>query len=78
MATNYFEKLVKYTKNVYDIERGFNKIKDGRGNPTHDTSTVLLVILFGFFLRLRSFNEIDNYVRRGDFTNLFAKGTAIP
>lgn len=78
MATNYFEKLVKYTKNVYDIDRGFSKMKDSRVNPTHATSTVLLVILFGLFLRLRSFNEIDNYVRRGDFTNLFEKGTAIP
>jgi len=78
MATNYFEKLVRYTKNVYKIERGFNKMKDGRVNPTHDTSTVFLVILFGLFLRLRSFNEINNYSRRGEFTNLFKKGTHIP
>ena len=54
MLTNYFEKLVKYTRNVYKIDRGFNKMKDGRVNPTHETSTVLLVILFGLFLRLRS------------------------
>jgi hypothetical protein len=40
MATNYFERLVKYTKNVYKIECGFNKMKDGRVNPTHDTSTM--------------------------------------
>jgi len=53
-------------------------MKDGRVNPTHDTSTVLLVILFGLFLRLRSFNEINNYSRRGEFTNLFKKGTHIP
>ena len=78
MAANYFEKLVKYTKNVYKIEHGFNKIKDGRVNPTHETSTVLLVILFGLFLRLRSFNEINNYIKRGEFSNLFKKGTHIP
>jgi hypothetical protein len=78
MATNYFKKLVKYIKNVYHIERSFNRIKDGRVNPTHETSTVLLVILLGLFLRLRSFNETNNYSRRVDFTNLFAKGIHIP
>ena len=78
MTINYFEKLVKYTRNVYKIDRGFNKMKDSRVNPTYETSTVLLVILFGLFLRLRSLNEINNYSRRGDFTNLFNKGTLIP
>jgi hypothetical protein len=78
MAANYFEKLVKYTKIVYKIEHGFNKMKDGRVNPTHETSTVLLVILFGLFLRLRSFNEINNYIKRGEFSNLFKKGIHIP
>jgi len=34
MRKNYFAKLVKYMKNVYHIERGLNKLSDGRVNPT--------------------------------------------
>ena len=33
----YFSKLVKYMKNVYHIERGLNKLSDGRVNPTYST-----------------------------------------
>jgi hypothetical protein len=35
MRKNYFAKLVKYMKNVYHIERGLNKLSDGRVNPTY-------------------------------------------
>ena len=33
MRFNYFAKLIKYMKNVYNIERGINKLSDGRKNP---------------------------------------------
>jgi len=34
MRKNYFVKLVRYMKNVYHLERGLNKLSDGRVNPT--------------------------------------------
>lgn len=78
MRKNYFAKLVKYTKNVYDIERGIGKLKDGRISPTHKTSTVILVMLFGLLLRIRSFNELNYMIKENEFKNLFPKGTNIP
>ena len=33
MRKNYFVKLINYMKNVYKIEDGIGKLKDGRVNP---------------------------------------------
>jgi hypothetical protein len=55
MRNNYFAKLVNYMKNVYHIERGLNKLSDGRVNPTYSTGKVILPVLLGFLLRIKSF-----------------------
>ena len=34
MRKNYFAKLVKYMKNVYHLDRGLNKLSDGRTQLT--------------------------------------------
>ena len=59
MRKNYFAKLVSYMKNVYHLERGLNKLSDGRVNPTYSTGQVILPVLFGFLLRIKSFNELN-------------------
>ena len=59
MRQNYFVKLVRYMKNVYHVDRGLNKLSDGRVNPTYSTGQVILPVLFGFFLRIKSFNELN-------------------
>ena len=45
MRKNNFAKLVRYMKNVYHIERGFNKLTDGRVNPTYSTGQVILPVV---------------------------------
>ena len=59
---NYFRKLIKYMKDSYNIEHLFSLLKDGRKNPTFKTKHVVLPVLFGFILRARSFNELNNYI----------------
>jgi hypothetical protein len=44
MRTNYFTKLIKYMKNVYHIERGNDKLSDGRKNPKYKTAQVIIPI----------------------------------
>ena len=39
MRKNYFAKLARYMKNVYHLERGLNKLSDGRVNPTYSRSS---------------------------------------
>ena len=74
MRKNYFAKLVKYMKNVYHIERGLNKLSDGRVNPTYSTGKVILPVLFGFLLRIKSFNELSLMFKNHEFSQLFPRG----
>ena len=37
MSKNYFAKLIRYMKNVYHVDRGLNKLSDGRGGTTYST-----------------------------------------
>jgi hypothetical protein len=70
MRKNYFSKLVKYIKNVYHIERGLNKLSDARVNPTYSTGQVILPVLFGFLLRIKSFNELNLMIKSNEFSKL--------
>ncbi len=54
MRSNYFTKLLKYMKEVYSIERGITKLSDGRVYPKYKTSQVILPVLLGFMLRIKS------------------------
>lgn len=78
MRKNYFAKLVKYMKNVYHIKRGLNKLSDGRVNPTYSTGQVILPVLFGFLLRIKSFNELNLMIQNHEFSQLFPRGTKLP
>ena len=69
MCKNYFVKLIKYIKNVYNIEHGINKLTDGRVNPKYKTSQVVFPLLLGFILRIQSLNE---------FKNIFSNRTTQP
>ena len=62
MRKNYLAKLVKYMKNVFDVEKGLNNLADGRKNPTFKTKLVVLPVFFGFIIRTRSFNELNNKI----------------
>jgi hypothetical protein len=78
MRKNYFAKLVNYMKNVYHIERGLNKLSDGRVNPTYSTGQVILPVLLGFLLRMKSFNELNFMIKNHEFSKLFPRGTKLP
>ena len=78
MRKNYFAKLVKYMKNVYHLDRGLNKLSDGRVNPTYSTGKVVMPVLFGFLLRIKSFNELSLMIKNHEFRQLFPRGTKLP
>ena len=78
LRKNYLAKFIKYTKNVYNIEHGFGKMQDGRVNPKYKTSTVLLTVLLGLMLRVKSFNELNYMIKENEFKYLFKKRTSIP
>jgi len=78
MRKNYFVKLVNYIKNVYHIERGLSKLSDGRVNPTYSTAQVILPVLLGFLLRIKSFNELNFMIKNNEFHKLVPRGTKLP
>ena len=78
MRKNYFVKLVKYMKNVYHVERGLSKLSDQRVNPTYSTAQVILPVLLGFLLRIRSFNELNLMIKNHEFSKLLPRGTKLP
>ncbi len=78
MRKNYFEKIVKYIKNVYNIDRSLKRITDGRINPTYKTHQIILLVLLGFILRIRSFNELNNMIEANEFKNILPKGMKLP
>ncbi|OOM72226.1 hypothetical protein [Clostridium sp. BL-8] len=77
MRKNYFAKLVKYMKNVYNIDDGLNELTDGRINPTYDTTKVVTLVLLGFLLRIKSFNELNLMIKNNEFSKLFPRGTRL-
>ena len=78
MRSNYFGKLMKYIKNVYNIEHGINKLFDGRKYPKYKTSQIIAPLLIGFMLRIKSMNELKLMLYENEFRNVFPRRTELP
>ena len=78
MRNNYFIKLLKYAKNVYHIDNQINHISDKRVNPTYKTKQIISLVLTGFLLRIRSFNQLSFMIKTGEFNNMFSSKGGIP
>jgi len=78
LRKNYFGKLVKYIKKVYKVDEELRLLTDCRINPTYQTSHVVSLALFGFLLRVRSFNELNNLIKGNEFQKLYTRGTQLP
>jgi len=61
-------------KSVYHIENGLNKLSDGRVNPTYNKAQVITLVLLGFLLRIKSFNELNLMIKNNEFSKLFRRG----
>jgi hypothetical protein len=55
---NNFVKLLRYMKNVFDLDEGMRILTDGKVNPKYTTGQVILPLLLGFMLRIESMNEL--------------------
>ena len=72
MRKNYVARLVRYMENVYHIDCGLIKLFDGRVNPTYSTAQVILPVLFGFLLEIKSFNELNFMIKNLEFNRLIS------
>ena len=74
MRNNYFRKLIKYINDVYNIEQQLKKLTDGRVNPSYQTGRVILPVIVGFLLRVKSFNELNYLLKENEFASILTKG----
>ena len=65
-------------KNVYHIENNLNKLSDTRINPTYKTGQVAMLVLLGFLLRVKSFNELNLMIKNNEFSKIFPRGIKLP
>lgn len=63
MRKNYFVKLLKYTKDVDHTERGIRKLKDARIYPKYKIPQVILPLLIGLMLRIKSI-KVSRFMKR--------------
>ena len=78
MRNNYFAKLVNYVKKVYNIDRDLNKLSDKRANPSYKTAQVIMPVLLGFLLRVKSFNALNLMIMENEFRNVLPRGLKMP
>ncbi len=77
MNENKMIKLIKYMKEVYAIDYYLDKLSDSRVNPSYTTSEVSTILLFGFLLRIKSFEMFDEMIKQ-DFKKLFPRKHKLP
>jgi hypothetical protein len=78
MRDSYFEKLIRYIKNVYHVDKAFNDLTDKRVYPEYKTKQIATLIMIAFMLRIESFNDLKFILERKKFCKLYREGTKFP
>jgi predicted transposase YbfD/YdcC len=65
-------------KSVYHIERGINKLSDGRVYPKYKTAQVILPLFLGFMFRIKSMNELKFMLEENEFRNVVSRRMELP
>ena len=70
--------LLHYLYSVYDLGTKIKKLKDKRSNPKIATAAIAFSVILGFMLKIRSFNQLDDYLEYNDFKGLVPKKMRLP
>jgi hypothetical protein len=63
---------------VYKIGNEIKNLKDGRTNKKITTTAISFVVLIGFMLKIRSFNQLDDWLENKDLVKLVPKKMRLP
>ena len=78
MSKGYLKSLLHYLYSVYDWGTKIKKLKDKRSNPKIATAAISFSVILGFMLKIRSFNQLDDYLEYDDFRGLVPKKIRLP
>ena len=65
--------MLHYLYSVYDLGTKIKRLKDQRSNPKITTAAIAFSVILGFMLKIRSFNQLDDYLEYDDFRGLVPK-----
>ena len=60
MSKSYLITLLNYVSKVYGLGEKIKALKDARSNTKISTPAISMVVLIGFMLKIRSFNQLDD------------------
>lgn len=72
------KKFLKYIKRVFDFYNIVKSQKDFRKRHALETGVIFTILFWGFILRVRSFNQLEQMLKYGCFNALFARKTKMP
>ena len=78
MSNGYLRNLLHYLSNVYDLGGEIKKLRDNRTNPKITTSAIAFTLLIGFMLKIRSFNQLDDWLEHNDFKRIAPRKMRLP
>jgi hypothetical protein len=73
-----FKRFSKYIKKVYGMQDKIYKIPDPRNNGRIPIANVCAVLFFAFCFQVKSFNQLNDWIRTGRIKKIVPKGTKIP
>ncbi len=72
MSKSYLKQLLTYINKVYDIGEKINTLKNKRVKSPVKTSTITFVVLFGFILQIRSFDQLNHWLKKDKFKKVIS------
>ena len=78
LGKGYLRSLLQYLSSVYDIGGKIHKLRDNRNNPKILTTSIVLTLLIGFMLKIRSFNQLDDWLEHNDFRRIVPRKMRLP
>ena len=78
MSKKYLKIMLNYISSVYGLSEKIKSLKDNRMNKKIKTSSISFVLLMGFMLKIRSLNQLDDWLENGDFKKLVPRKVRLP
>jgi len=78
LSNGYLRSLIQYLSSVYDIGSKIKKLRDNRTSPKITTSSIAFTLLIGFMLKIRSFNQLDDWLEHNDFRRIVPRKMKLP
>lgn len=78
MSKGYLRNLLHYLSNVYDLGGKIKKLKDNKTNPNITTSAIAFTPLISFMLKIRSFNQLDDWLEHNNFQKIVPRKMRLP